>query len=324
MNISESLISVIVPVYNVEPYVSECIESILNQSHRRIQLILVDDGSTDNSFEICKSYASKDDRILLLHQENKGVSYARNVGIKHAKGEYIGFVDSDDAITSTMYEEMLKKLLEDHSDMCVSTGLYYNNDILIYAKINKNTLTKQEAIRELLHFNFPTSLWSSLYKSELVKGNYLNVNIHYWEDYEYLLRVIDNVVTGISICDTPWYYYRQRENSTNHQDINDKVITCLKIPDIVSKKIRKDYKEFKGEAKKLYPYFLQMTIGSLGESINVDEKYFHIIRNHARKYFLRALFIKNITTFMKIYMFICVFDAKLYWRLYRYIKYKKV
>lgn len=319
----ESLISVIVPVYNVEMYISECIESILNQSHSFIQLILVDDGSTDKSLEICKTYAKKDERILLLHQKNKGVSYARNVGIDNAIGDFIGFVDSDDTIDSTMYEEMLNKLLEYNSDMCVSTQVYYNDEILKTANINKNTVTKLEAMRELLHFNFPTSLWSCLYKKEVIKDNHLNINIHYWEDYEYQLRVIDKV-TGVSICDTPLYHYRQRENSANHQDINDKVITCLKIADIVNEKIRNDYKEYESEAKMLYSHFLQMTIGYLGESKNVEKKYFHIIRKNARRYFLQALFMKDITIFMKIYMFICLFDAKLYWRLYRYIKYKKV
>ncbi len=318
----DSLISVIVPIYNVEMYLSECIESILNQSHRFIQLILVDDGSTDRSLEICKSYASQDDRILLLHQENKGVSYARNVGIDNAIGEYIGFVDSDDVIEFTMYEDMLKLLLENNVDMCVTTGLYINDEIALSAKINKKTLTKLEAMRELLHFNFPTSLWSCFYKSEVIKGNYLNENIHFWEDYEYQIRVIDRV-KDVAICDSPWYHYRQREHSANHQNINDKVITCLNIADIVNEKISKDYKEYEHDGKKLYPYFLQMIIGYLGESTNVEEKYFHIIKKHARKYFIPALLIKDRTILMKLYMFISVFDPKLYWRLFRYIKYKK-
>lgn len=319
---TEILISVIVPVYNVELYVSECIESILNQSHPSIQLIIVDDGSTDKSLEICRSYATKDDRILLLNQRNKGVSHARNVGIKHAKGEYIGFVDSDDTIASTMYEEMLITLLDNKTDMCVSTG-YYDGEVKENAIINKNIITQKEAIRELLHFNFPTSLWSCLYSSKVIKGTYLNTKIHYWEDFEYQLRVIDNV-TGVSIKNTPWYHYRQRENSANHQDINDKVITCLKIPDIVNEKIRKDYKEYESEAKKLYSYFLQITISYLGQSKKVEEKYFHIIEKYARRYFFLALFTKETTIFMKVYLLLCVMNSKLYWRLYRWIKYKRI
>ena len=98
------LISIIVPVYNVEKYLERCLDSILSQTFSDFELILVNDGSTDHSLEICRSYAEKDERILLIDQENRGLSAARNAGIAVAKGEYLGFVDSDDYIAQNMYE----------------------------------------------------------------------------------------------------------------------------------------------------------------------------------------------------------------------------
>ncbi len=103
----KKLISIIVPVYNIEEYLPRCIESILNQTYTNLELILVNDGSTDNSGRICDEYATKDQRVFVIHKKNGGSSSARNAGIKEAKGEYLGFVDSDDYIENTMYEKMV-------------------------------------------------------------------------------------------------------------------------------------------------------------------------------------------------------------------------
>ena len=103
-------VSIIVPIYNVEKYLSKCIESILSQTYKNIEIILVDDGSPDNSPQICDEYAKKDDRIIVIHKANGGVSSARNAGIDIATGKYIGFVDPDDYIENNMYELMVNKI----------------------------------------------------------------------------------------------------------------------------------------------------------------------------------------------------------------------
>lgn len=107
----EKLVSIIVPVYNREAYVEQCINSLINQTYKNIEIIVVDDGSTDRSGEICETFASEDVRVKVVHQENGGVSHARNVGVSHAQGEYISFVDSDDYVTPE-YVEYLLGLLE--------------------------------------------------------------------------------------------------------------------------------------------------------------------------------------------------------------------
>ena len=106
----EKLISVIVPVYNVEEYVEKCVLSIINQTYKNLEIILVDDGSTDNSGKICDEIAIKDNRIKVIHKKNGGLSDARNVGIDIAKGDYLGFVDSDDYIDPDMYSILLNNM----------------------------------------------------------------------------------------------------------------------------------------------------------------------------------------------------------------------
>lgn len=110
-------ISVIVPVYNVEDYLEECINSILGQTYKNLEIILVDDGSTDNSSKICDIYEKKDKRIKVIHKENGGLSSARNEGLKYRTGEYISFVDSDDFIDKTMYEKLYSAIKKYDADV---------------------------------------------------------------------------------------------------------------------------------------------------------------------------------------------------------------
>ena len=126
----EDLISVIVPIYNVEKYINRCIDSIIEQTYTNLEIILVDDGSTDNSGSICDEYAKKDNRIKVIHKENGGVSSARNVGLDTAIGQYITFVDSDDYIEKKYCEILLKTLKKQKAD-CVACGynrIYKNKE----------------------------------------------------------------------------------------------------------------------------------------------------------------------------------------------------
>lgn len=120
------LISVIVPIYKVEKYLSECVDSILNQTYENFEIILIDDGSPDNSGKICDEYASKDNRIKVIHKENGGLPSARNAGLNVASGEYVAFVDSDDAIENNYLEELYKSIIEEKSDVSFCKIAWYN------------------------------------------------------------------------------------------------------------------------------------------------------------------------------------------------------
>ena len=119
------LISIIVPVYKAEKYLRRCVDSILAQTYQNIEVLLIDDGSPDNSGEICDEYAEKDSRVRVFHKPNGGVSSARNLGLKEAKGDYIGFVDADDYIDKTMYEVLLCNLIKENSDISICS---YNQE----------------------------------------------------------------------------------------------------------------------------------------------------------------------------------------------------
>ena len=168
------MVSIIVPIYNVEQYISKCIESILAQTYRDFELILVDDGSTDMCGKICDEYAKQDSRVHVIHQENKGVSAARNAGISLAKGEYIMFVDSDDFITENMLEKMHDCIAESGSDIAIC-GI---NNFLDGAEtedksqmndISTKTISGRDACLSIYRMDgrVPVMAWGKLYKSEL-------------------------------------------------------------------------------------------------------------------------------------------------------------
>ena len=126
----KELISIIVPVYNIENYLDKCIESIVHQTYKNLEILLIDDGSTDHSGKKCDEWAKKDKRIRVIHKKNGGVSSARNIGLEKAKGEYIGFVDGDDFVNKKMYEEMHRQMKKNNADfvICDYNECYNQND----------------------------------------------------------------------------------------------------------------------------------------------------------------------------------------------------
>ena len=169
------LISVIVPIYNKELYLEECLESIINQTLKSIEIILVDDGSPDNCPQLCDAYAEKHDQIRVIHQENKGLSGARNTGIDHAKGEYIAFVDSDDLWSIHFLESLYRALKEHDADISQCRWEYMHGDELkeAYDPDAKCTcFTGREMLANLFIQTgaYYVVAWNKLYKKELFEN----------------------------------------------------------------------------------------------------------------------------------------------------------
>jgi glycosyltransferase involved in cell wall biosynthesis len=168
-------VSIIVPVYNTGSYLHKCIRSILNQSLKDIELILVDDGSTDNSKGICDWYAEKDKRVKVIHKQNEGVSVARNIGIANAVGEYIGFVDSDDWIDPDMYEVLYLKAKEQKADivMCDAVTKYDDkpDEEDTIKQLDKDIKLSKNNINPALLLELAGSAWRCIYKRDLVVKN---------------------------------------------------------------------------------------------------------------------------------------------------------
>lgn len=235
------LISIIVPVYNTGEFLSQCIESLINQTYRNLEIILINDGSTDNSLTICELFEKTDSRVLVINQNNQGVSQARNNGIKKAKGDYIGFVDSDDFVDIDMYETMLNKIQLENTQ-CVTLLNFTvrprdNKELDSYAPIESVT-----AIEELFLLRFPTSMCAYLYEASLIKNIGLSKDIHFFEDFEFNYNVLKKC-KNISLCDKAPYNYRKNLLSVNHQEINAKKMSCLNIYN----KIRSDVYFFKNQ-----------------------------------------------------------------------------
>jgi glycosyltransferase involved in cell wall biosynthesis len=169
------LISIIIPVYNVEKHLNQCVSSVVNQTYKDIEIILVNDGSSDNSPRICDEWAEKDSRIRVIHKNNGGVSSARNTGLKVAKGDYIGFIDSDDYIDKNMYEKLLS-CFNDEGIGIASCGVFYDKEGNI-SPYNKSWMVSTKKVITYNEFPFlllPTkvnfTIWSKLYKRELLEG----------------------------------------------------------------------------------------------------------------------------------------------------------
>ena len=170
----EGLISIIIPVYNAEKYLSRCLDSVVNQTYKKLEIIVVDDGSTDNSRKILEKYKKRDNRIVLLYKDNGGQSSARNIGLKRAKGEYIGFVDSDDYIVDNMYE-FLKNMIEQyHADIAMCD--YTRKKIKLNKGWNEKKIVQyRDEDISMLFYRLRGeksfySVWNRLYRKKLLLG----------------------------------------------------------------------------------------------------------------------------------------------------------
>lgn len=211
----EDLISVIVPIYNVEKYLNRCVDSIINQTHANLEIILVDDGSQDNCFDICEEYSIKDRRIKVIHKINGGLSDARNEGLKIAEGEFIGFVDGDDWIEPEMYERLLESIVKNNSDISACSVKMVWEDSIKYRMLTKQincVLSKNDAQLALLEETLiKQPVWYKLYKKSIIE-NIKFPKGKYHEDVFWSFRAIGNA-NCVSIIDYVGYNYWQRSGS---------------------------------------------------------------------------------------------------------------
>lgn len=213
---SSPLISIITPVYNVEQYLQQCIESIILQDFQDWELILVDDGSTDKSGAICDEYALKEARIRVLHKENTGQADSRNVALQLAKADLIGFVDSDDWIESDMYSVLYHTLIEEQADIAIC-GYFQDYKDVSEASCTTGEVVvynQDEALNLILEDKVIKSfLWDKLFRREVITD--LLPKSYYYEDYATLFKWFINA-NRIVFCQKPEYHYRQRKGSTDH------------------------------------------------------------------------------------------------------------
>ena len=231
-------ISIIVPVYNTSKYLDKCLDSLLNQTLKDIEVIVINDGSKDDSLKIIKKYKKKYENLILIDQENKGISISRNNALDIATGEYIGFVDSDDYVSYDMYEKLYKNIKDNNSDIVICNYVSFvpNTDKKSNIKINMNGSTNLIDNPSLL-YEIDYAPWNKLYKKKLWKDIRFPIKLKY-EDINAIIKVFLKA-KKISYEDSYLYYYMINVLGQT-QTINDRVVDIIPIfEDLVS--FCKDY-----------------------------------------------------------------------------------
>lgn len=249
-------VSVIIPVYNSEKYIHECLESIVNQTLKDIEIICIDDGSVDNSLNILKEYAQKDDRFTILTQQNKGAGIARTEGVKIAKGDYIGFVDSDDWIDLNYYETLYNKAVVENADIVRTTYKVTYADLVKESAFNKlinKKIKKKQYLSNSEHFGI---IWNAIYKTDFLRSNkidYFDIDLPMCHDVPYSTRVELLAQKIVPVNKTYYYYRKNREGqlttfslkrlrcTLKAFSLSTEFINSIKLPDDIYKKSYKHY-----------------------------------------------------------------------------------
>lgn len=309
------IISIIVPVYNAEKYISRCLDSIIAQTFTDFELILVNDGSEDISGDICEIYADKDKRVKVIHKTNGGPGEARNYGLDIAKGKYIGFVDSDDIIDTTMYEKLLGAIINDVDEiklsMCGRFDLYENIKRQVFTLRNVEKWSSEEAIKNLLTWkNIDSSPCDKLFHRSLFDAYRFPENTNV-EDI-YIMYKILSITRKIVHLGEPLYYYIHRPDSRSVQMFSSERLDILKVVTEIRKFVSESYPTLIEEAESFY-YTNVMFLYKILSPKQVRSKYqssyeeiYGIIRKNTisiirNKYINTRIKIKTVLIFLKLY-----------------------
>ncbi|NTJ52570.1 glycosyltransferase [Enterococcus faecium] len=305
-------ISIIVPVYKVEPYLRKCVDSILAQTFTDFEVILVDDGSPDNSGKICDEYASKDSRVRVIHKKNGGLSSARNAGIDVARGKYLGFVDSDDYIEKDMYELLYDNIVKEQADLSIC-GIYdvYEGKKPVNKPTIKKTVTATEGLLLILHGNIiSVHAVNKLYKRELFSTlRYPEGKYH--EDSFVIVDLLDRC-KKIAIDSKQKYYYYHRLDSINTETFSAKQFEFIEAWVINENKLRGRGKKIEEAAHQrvCFANFLVLDKIVTAKATNLPEtkKIVHYLRNNFLFIMRNRIFTKS----RKLSMLLLLFSIHLY------------
>jgi len=307
-------VSIIVPVYNVEKYLEKCLDSIVNQTLKDIEIIVVNDGTKDNSQEIIDKYVKKyPKKVKGYIKENGGLSSARNYGLKYANGEYIAFVDSDDYVELDMFEKMYNKAISSNFDI-VACDLFYVYDdkkVEAFSNINNDIFTKEEIKRSMI--NIYPAAWNKIYKKDLFKHKIYFKDRVWFEDVEFLYRLISKV-NSIGVVHEKFYNYVQRADAIT-KTFDDRLFHYIDNWNGILEYYKKNkiYDEYKLELEYCYVRYLYATFIKSASNF-ADKKLYEEAVNKAiefvkgnfpnyrkNKYFYKSLKGLYLLTFNKFY-----------------------
>ena len=286
------LISIIVPVYNTEDYLAVCLDSLLAQSYENLEIILVDDGSSDSSGAICDEYAERDSRIKVIHKENGGVSSARNVGLDVARGKYIGFVDSDDSAKPNMFEQLLSNIESSGADVSVCklnscTDQAGDGTVDSSPETDLAVFTEKESIENIfIGRHFVGHVWNKLFRAELLAGVRFREDMSLFED---VVFVISALLRAKKVCFTkkPLYNYLVRRGSLLRGGFSEKLLHVLVACDAIGDMLKAH--GIDAEMKKYYDTFVILSdivvLRRLGNDKSVIKKYAPVLRRSVREHY---------------------------------------
>lgn len=292
-------ISVIVPVYNVEQYLERCVDSIISQTYTNLEIILVNDGSTDNSGKLCDELAKKDERIRVIHKENGGLSDARNRGIDEAESDLVGFIDSDDYIDSDMYEVLLKNLNDTDANlsMCALYDVYNNTP---EAQVtNKETwkLSSEQAIKMVMEAKIlSVTAVNKLYRKSLFTDLKFEVG-KIAEDAFIMIKLLDKCEKIVATNEKK-YYYVHRENSITTQKFSTKFLNVIEAYEQNSNIISEKYPKLKdvAQTRMNWAYFYVLDRLLLDDNYNdkeLENKLISYLKNYRKDILNDPLFTKG-------------------------------
>ena len=260
----EDLISVIIPVYNVRPFLRACMDSVFAQTFRNLEIILVDDGSTDGSGELCDTLSMEDPRVRVIHRENGGLSAARNTGIDASTGTYLYFLDSDDALSPVALAHLWTACIRTRADVAVGDFLRFSSEEVPKERrtFASESLDTKEALRRmLLNRGFGHQAWGKLYRRKLWESLRFPQGLLY-EDY----AVIYDVVLGadrVARVEDALYFYRMQEGSIMHSAIREKNLTLLDTSERVTDMVSQTYPSLREAAIRLQVVTYMRFLGDL-------------------------------------------------------------
>lgn len=233
----QPLISVIVVVYNTVQFLEKCLSSISGQTHRNVEIIIIDDGSSDGSTEVLENYCKKEDRSKLLKKKNQGVAAARNEGLRLASGEYIIFCDSDDYLEVNGIEKLLEKSLSECADITIGSYYVINESKKINIITTARATTK-EIIEDILEGRTHAGLWTKLIKKSAIGDLYFEPEINYMEDYLFLCRLFSRKRIRASFTSCAVYNYIQRRGSYSSTMSEHSLKAAMKVTQILEGELK--------------------------------------------------------------------------------------
>lgn len=312
----ECKISIIIPVYNVEKYIERCLESILNQTFNEYEVIIVNDGSTDNSGKICDKYSEINKNINVIHKKNGGVSSARNLGIDVAKGEYIAFIDPDDFIDSNMFKILYENLKELNGDIAICSVNEIRNDNIELGDNSGEVISysKDDAIEGYFKGKYPFNqnyLWNKLFKRSLFEKVRLNEDITYQEDSEIMIQLLNSsdIITYIG---KPLYNYDLREGSLSSGKISKGKITAERAFHSIYEYTRYNICEYKSKALLKYiSLVFNIVIEIIKNYEEYKEEYINMI-TRIKEIYCELIKTKGIPIKYKIHATLIIVSPRLY------------